>query len=184
MFTKLDKYFTDRKKGIFAIGALSFAVLWMILWYVFAMPFYSIFFESIVGSNIQLLLLNITVLLPLFWLFTKLSGTELSFSKTVLMNVLLVAGVEYAFSIFAFSGRFYIFPAAAIAQMLINIWTFGSAGVRSGKNRKGMRAPEVKYEAAIKKQPIISIIWAGAFTFTADAAAVALMYIIAHIYAE
>lgn len=184
MFTKLDKYFTDKKKGAFAIGAIGFAVLWSIMWYIFAMPFYSFFFASIIGSNIQLLLLNITVLLPLFWLYTKLSGTDLSFSKAVLMNVLLAAGAEYAFSVFAFSDNFYIFPIAVVVHMLINIWTFGSAGVRGGKIGKGMRAPEAKPEAAIKKQPVISIIWAAAFTFTADAAAIALMYAIAHIYAE
>ena len=183
MFTKLDKYFTDKKRGIFALGAIGFAILWMILWYIFAMPFYSLFFGSNIGSNIQIVLLNLTVLFPFFWLFTKLSGTDLSFSKAVLMNVLLAAGVEYVFSIFMFSDHFYICVIAYIVHALVNIWTFGSAGVRGGKMGKGMRAPEVKPEAAIKKQPVISIVWAAAFSFTVDAAAIALMYIIAHIYA-
>ena len=119
MFTKLDKYFTDKKRGIFALGAIGFAILWMILWYIFAMPFYSLFFGSTIGSNIQIVLLNLTVLFPFFWLFTKLSGTDLSFSKAVLMNVLLAAGVEYVFSIFMFSDHFYICVIAYIVHALV-----------------------------------------------------------------
>ena len=183
MFTNLDKYFTDRKKGFFAIGAIGFALLWMILWNIFPMQFYSFFFVSITGSNVQLALLNLTVLFPLFYIFTKLSKTDLSFSKTVLLNVLLAAAVEYTFSIFMFSDYFFICAIAYIVHSAANIWTFGSAGVRNGKIGKGMRAPTVKPEAAIKKQPIISIVWAAAFSLAADAAGVALVYIIANIYA-
>lgn len=183
MFTQIDKYFTDKKKGIFALGAIGFAVLWLILWYIFPMQFYSLFFASVIGSNIQLALLNFTALFPLFYIFTKLTKTELSFSKTVLMNVLLTAAVEYVFSIFMFSGRFYICVIACILHSAANVLTFGSAGVRNGKLGRGMRAPGVKLRAAIKEQPVISIVWAAIFSFTADAAGVALMYVIANIYA-
>lgn len=182
MFTKLDKYFTDKKRGFFALGAVAFAVLWMILWCVFPMQFYSIFFVSMTGSNIQLALLNFTVLFPLFYIFTKLSKTDLSFSKAVLINVFLTAAVEYTFSICMFSDYFYLCVIAYIVHSAVNIWTFGSAGVRDGKIGKGMRAPEAKPQAAIREQPVISIVWAAAFSFTADAAGVALMYVIARIY--
>ena len=182
MFTKLDKYFTDRKKGYFALGALAAVLVWMFLWNAFPMQFYSIFFAGIIGGNIQLVLLNLVVLFPLFYVFTKLTRTDLSFSKTVLLNVLLVAAVEYVFSIFYFQGYFYLCVIAYIIHSAVNIWTFGSAEVQSLKIGRGMRAPEVKRERAIKKQPIISIIWAVAFSFTADAAGIGLVYIMAHIY--
>ncbi len=54
MFTRIDKYFTDKRKLAFAVGALVFALLWAFLWNAFPMPFYSIFFADITGSNVQL----------------------------------------------------------------------------------------------------------------------------------
>lgn len=183
MFTRIDKYFTDKRKLIFAAGALAFALLWAFLWNAFPMPFYSIFFADIIGSNVQLVILNIVVLLPLFYIFTLLTKTELSFSKTVLLNIFLAVAVEYVFSIFLFSDSFYWCVTAYIIHSAANVWTFGSAGVREVKAPKGMRSPEIKLVPAIKTQPIISIVWAAAFSLCADAAGVALMYIIAHIYA-
>lgn len=182
MFTKIDKYFTDKRKLIFAAGALIFALLWAFLWNAFPMQFYSLFFADIVGSNVQLVILNTVVLLPLFYIFTLLTKTELSFSKTVLLNILLAAAVEFVFSIFLFSDSFYWCVIAYALHSAANVWTFGSAGVRDGKAPKGMRSPEVKLVPAIKKQPIIPIIWAAAFSLCADAAGVALVYVIAHIY--
>ena len=183
MFNKLDDYFTDRRKLTAAIGAVAFALLWMVLWNAFPMQFYVMFFSSAVGSNIQLALLNIVVLLPLFWIFTKLTASDLSFCKTVLINIFLVAAVEYVFSIFMFLGYFYWCVIAYIIHAALNIPIFGSAEVRENKNGKGMRAPEAKREKAIKKYPLIPIMWAVAFTFTADAVCILLMYVIARIYA-
>lgn len=182
LFKKLDSYFTDKRKLIFAAGAVVFALLWMFLWNAFPMQFYSVFFAGLVGSNIQLALLNTTVLFPMFYIFTKLSGTELSFSRTVILNIFLIAAVEYVFSIFMFSDHFYWCVTAYILHSAVNVWAFGSALVKDGKKAKGMRSPEPKREPAIKKQPVISVIWAAAFSFAADAACIALMYIIARIY--
>ena len=183
MFTKLDKYFTDRKKGWFALGALAFVLVWMFLWNAFPMQFYSVFFAGVIGGNIQLALLDLVVLFPLFYIFTKLTRTDLSFCKTVLLNVFLMAAVEYVFSIFYFQGLFYLCVIAYVLHSAVNIWTFGSAEIRSIKMGKGMRAPEVRRDRAIKKQPVLSIVWAVIFSFTADAAGIALMRLMAHIYA-
>ena len=183
LFTKLDKYFTDRRKGYFALGALVFIPIWMFLWNAFPMQFYAFFFVGVIGGNIQLALLDAVVLFPLFYIFTKLTRTDLSFCKTVLLNVFLMVAVEYVFSIFMFSDYFYICIIAYILHSAAKIWTFGSAGVRDGKIGKGMRAPEVKRDRAIKKQPVLSIVWAAAFSAVADASGIGLMYVIARIYA-
>ena len=182
LFKKLDLYFTDKRKLAFTVGAITFALLWMFLWNAFPMQFYAVFFAGIIGSNIQLALLNAVVLFPLFYIFTKLTLTDLSFCKTVLLNIFLVAAVEYVFSIFMFSDYFFLCPIAYILHSAANIWTFGSAAVRDGKKQKGMRSSEITRETAIKKQPVISIVWAAAFSLAADAACIALMYIIARIY--
>lgn len=185
MFKLLDDWFTPKRRGVFALGAIGFALVWMFLWNAFPMQFYSFFFykTSIVGSNIQLLLLNGVVLLPLFWLFTKLTGTGLSFSKAVLMNVLMLAAADFAFSIFAFGERFYICVIVLTVHALINVWTFGSAEVRGKKAPKGMNAPAPKGGAAIKEQPVMTIVWAAVFAFVSEALSFSLLYIVAHIYA-
>lgn len=167
------------------MGAIGFALLWMFLWNAFPMEFYSFFFykTSIVGSNIQLLLLNGVVLLPLFWVFTKLTKTNLSFSKTVLLNVLLLIAADFVFSVFAFSDHLYICIIVLIVHILINVWVFGSAEAFGKKAPKGMNAPAPKGEAAIKEQPVVTIVWAAAFAFVSEALSFSLLYIVAHIYA-
>lgn len=182
MLSSLDKFFTVKRRGIAALCALGFAVIWMMLWKLFPMEWYVMFFSSIIGSNIQLVLMNGVVLLPMFYVFTKLTKTDLSFGKTVLLNIILTAAVEYVFSIFMFSDKFFLCVIALILHGAANVWVFGTAEVTDGKNTKGMRG-EVTRVAAIKKQPLISVIWAAAFTFVTDAAGVALLYIIARIYA-
>ena len=169
MFKKLNDYFTDKRKFIFAAGAVVFALLWLFLWNAFPMQFYSLFFAGIIGSNIQLALLNAVVLFIMFWVFSKITALELSFSKTVLMNIFLTAAVEYVFSIFMFSDYFFLCVIAYIIHAAINIWTFSSAESR----RKG-----------VKIHKLIPIMWAAAFTLATDAACIGLMYIIAKIYSE
>ena len=182
LFRKIDGFFTKKRKIYAAAGAVVFALIWLVLWNAFPMPFYSFFFANAIGSNIQLVLLNTVVLLPMFCIFSLLSKTELSFSGAVLLNILLIAAVEYVFSIFMFSDHFYICIIAYILHSAANIMTFGSAEILSGKNMKGMRTSGEKTVKAIKKQPVISIVWAAVFSFVSDAACIALMYIIAHIY--
>lgn len=183
MFSRIDNFFTDKRKGFAAIGALVFALLWMFLWNIFPMEFYSLFFADIVGSNILIILLNTVVLLPSFYIFTKLTRTDLSFIKTVLVNIFCLAAVDYVFSIFFFSDYFFWCVIAIVLHAAVNVWVFGSARVRDGKAPKGMKAPMPETEKSIKKQPLISIIWAVVFAFVTDIISFGLMYIIAHIYA-
>ncbi len=183
LFGTIDAFFTRKRKFFAAIGAVVFALLWIFLWNVFPMQFYSVFFAGIIGSNIQLVLLNTAVLLIMLFIFTLITGYELSFSKTVLLNILLAAAVEYVFSIFMFSDHFFVCVIAYLVHSAANIWTFGSAETRPAKQMKGMRSPEAEAVPAAKDHPIIAVVWAAAFTFVTDAACIALMYIIARIYA-
>ncbi len=186
LLKRLDEYFTDRRKAVAALCAVGFAILWMILWNAFPMEFYSLFFAGIIGGNIQLLLLNIVTLLPLLWIFTKLTKTNLSFSVTGLVNILLLIAADYLFSLFLFSDFFFICVIALLLHMAANVPVFGNAEVRTGEAVKGMKVPTggtPKGGRAIKKQPLITVIWAAAFAFTSEAASFALLYIIAHIYA-
>lgn len=185
MFKRLDNWFTPKRKGIAALGAIGFALLWLILWNAFPMEFYSFFFykTSIIGSNIQLLLMNGVVLLPLFWLFGKLTGTKLSFSKTALLNLPLLIAADFVFSIFAFSEQLYICFIALFVHVLISVWVFGSAETCGKKAPKGMKAPPPSGKTAIKEQPVLAVVWAALFAFVSEAFSFSLLYIVAHIYA-
>ncbi|MCM1023153.1 MAG: hypothetical protein NC395_03745 [Prevotella sp.] len=185
MFKRLDDWFTPKRRGAAALAAIGFALVWMFLWNAFPMEFYSFFFykTSYIGSNIQLLLLNAVVLLPLFWVFTKLTKIKLGFSKTVLLNLPLLMAADFAFSVFAFGDRLYICVIALAVHWLINVWTFGSAETYGKKAPKGMNAPPPKGATAIKEQPVTAIVWAAAFAFVSEALSFSLLYIVAHIYA-
>ena len=101
----------------------------------------------------------------------------------MLVNILFLSAVDYVFSIFLFSDYFYLCIIAVVLHAAVNIWAFGSARVRDGKAPKGMKAPLPEAEISIKKQPLISVIWAAVFAFVTDIVSFGLMYIIAHLYA-
>jgi len=173
MFNRIDEYFSGKRRGIAALCAVGFALLWMLLWDIFPMEFYSLFFMSVIGGNIQLLLLDIVTLLPFLWVFTKLTGTPLSFSKIMLANLILLFGANYVFSLFFFTNMRYLCLIPFGVQTGANVWLFRSAA----------ETVNAKQKKAEKKQPVLSAVWAAAFSFVTEAASCALLYIIAHIYA-
>lgn len=189
LFRKIDAYFTDLRKGISAIAALAAAVIYLILWHCFPMQTYSLFYANAIGSNLLLVLLNIVVLLPFFYIFTKLTKTELSFCKTVLVNIICITAVEYvcATMFLVFNSNLYWYLScigAVVIHIGINIWSFGSVKTRDKKILRGMKAPLSDNRCAIKKQPLITVIWAVVFVVVTDAVSFILFYIIAHIFAN
>ena len=52
-----EPFFTPKRKKIAAICSAAAVVLWLILWNIFPMEFYSLFFASLVGSNLLLAVL-------------------------------------------------------------------------------------------------------------------------------
>ncbi len=182
MFKKADSYFTDKKKAVWAVGALVFALLFALLWKLFPMIFYSVFFANTVGSYVLLALISLVVLMPFYWLFTKLSKTDISFCMAVPMNVIPVIAVEFVFSVFFFSDAQLWCIAAVAVHSLLNILTFGFAEIRDGKAGKGMNAPAPKAEITIKKQPIIAVVWAVAYSFVVDVVSFMLFYAMAQIF--
>ena len=177
MFKRIDNYFDLKHKIFAAIGSVVFTIVWMILWDMFPMQFYAIFCGSLIGSFIQLLILN-AVVLPVFLLiFTLVSKTDLSFCKTVPINIFCIFGIEIMYG----WGLPLLLPAI-ILHGAICLWAFGTAPVRDNKAQKGMKAPEPKREIAIKKQPLIAVIWAVAFAFSIDIVCLWLYRTIAIIY--
>ena len=52
-----EPFFTPKRKKIAAICSAAAVVLWLILWNIFPMEFYSLFFASLVGNNLLLAVL-------------------------------------------------------------------------------------------------------------------------------
>ncbi len=183
MFKRIDNYFDLKHKVYAAIGAVVFAVLWMILLDTFPMQFYALFCASLVGSFVQLILMN-AVVVPVFLLiFTLVTKTDLSFCKIVPLNIICIFGIEILrLFIGVYGWSMYLLIAGILIHAAICLWGFGTAAVRDNKAPKGMKAPVPEKEIAIKKQPLIAVIWAVAFAFSIDVVCLWLYRVMALIY--
>ncbi|MBQ7980139.1 MAG: hypothetical protein IJ305_00865 [Oscillospiraceae bacterium] len=183
MFKRIDNYFDLKHKIYAAIGAVGFAILWMILLDIFPMQFYSLFCANLIGSFVQLILMN-AVVVPIFLLiFTLVTKTDLSFCKIVPINIICIFGIELLRLFIGFYGwSMYLLIAGILVHAAICLWAFFTAPIRDNKAPKGMNAPAPEKEIAIKKQPLISAIWAVAFAFSIDAVCLWLYRVMALIY--
>lgn len=183
MFRKIDNYFDLKHKLYAAVGAVVFAAVWVILWDTFPMQFYSLFCASLIGSFLQLILLN-AVVVPVFLLiFTLVTKTDLSFCKTVPVNIICIFGIEILrLFIGVYGWSMYLLLAGIAVHAAACFWAFATATIRDNKAPKGMNAPAPKKETAIKKQPVISVIWAAAFAFSIDMVCLWLYRVMALMY--
>lgn len=177
MFSKIDNYFDLKHKIYAAIGSVVFAIVWLILWDMFPMQFFAIFCGSVVGSFVQLIVLNAVVLLVFLLIFTLVTRTDLSFCKTVPINIICIFGIEILYS---WVGKFLI--PAVLVHGAICLWAFGTSPLRDNKAPKGMKAPAPEKKLPIKKQPVATVIWAVVFAFSVDMVCLWLYRAIALIY--
>lgn len=172
------KKLTKLSKGIFAAGAVLFAVLWLALWLIFPMEWYSLFFASTVGSFVTIALLAADITIILCWAFSILSGIDIPFSKNLIVNIFFMAAVLWLFAAFRYSMP-YVVIIAAVLHAAAMVWVMGFAYKYP---KKGKSDPEnVK---AIKKQPIITVIWAAAYVISADILNIFLFSQMAYIFSE
>ena len=183
MFSKIDNYFDLKHKIYAAIGSVLSAILWLVLWDMFPMQFYAIFCSSLVGSFVQLILMNIVVALIFLLIFTLVTKTDLSFCRTVPVNVVCIFGIElFRLFIGVYGWSMYLLAAGILLHAAVCLWAFGTAKIRDNKAPKGMKAPAPEKETAIKKQPLISVMWAVVFAFSIDMVCLWLYRVMALIY--
>jgi len=183
LFSKIDNYFDLKHKIFAAIGSVVFTIVWLILWDMFPMQFYAIFCGSLTGSFVQLIFLN-AVVAPIFLLiFTLVTKTDLSFCKTVPVNVVCVFGIEMLrLFIGVYGWSMYLLIAGILVHGAICLWAFATAPIRDNRAPKGMKAPAPEKQIAIKKQPLIAVIWAVVFAFSIDMVCLWLYRVMALIY--
>lgn len=172
------KKLTKLAKGVLAAGAVLFAVLWLVLWLIFPMEWYSLFFASTVGSFVTIALLAADITIILCWAFSFLSGIDIPFVKNLIVNIISMAAVLWLFAAFRYSMP-YVVIIAAVLHAAAMVWVMGFAKKYPKKGK-----PDPENVKAIKKQPIITVIWAAAYVILADIANIILFSKMAYIFSE
>lgn len=142
-------YFTLKRKGIASLICLAAAVLWLILWNIFPMPFYSLFFASNIGSNIILVLLAAMLTFPLNFLFSKTLGTDISVPAMLIVNIVCMMAFIYLYSIFRYTAVWWVIIAAVVHM--------AAAAVVFAKSRQP-KIPKLKTEKKTLKLAVCGIV--------------------------
>ncbi len=189
---KFDEKFTLKRKGFFAIGAVAVAVLWAVLWLVFPMQWYSLFFSSTVGSYVTLILLAAVLIMPMCWIFSLITRTNLSVTKSLIVNIIFLVGIFFLFSAFRYTMA-YLIAIAAVLHIAAMAWVLGTAPKIPKKHIKRTKPEPVFYEKitggsvkaeddSAKKQPIAVIGLAVLYVIVINLAYIFIAWEIAFIF--
>lgn len=190
-----DLGFSERKKAFWSLGAVVFAIAWVILWNIFPMPWYSLFFASNVGANITFVLLAAVLMIPFCWAFSVMSACNLSVTKNTLVNVVFLVAAAYIFAIFRYSAV-YLVILVFVLHLAAMVWVFGTAVPLKRHKVKRMKNKTVSHVSIpsdepteydtdtvpIKTQPLVCVGWAALYTAVIEAAYLFLFYKIAYIF--
>ena len=111
---KNPPYFTPKRKGIAAIVSLAAAVLWVLLWFVFPMEFYSLFFASNIGSTLFLAALAAVITFPACFICTKALGKDISVPLHLCVNIVGMVGCIFLYSIFRYTAVWWLILGLAV----------------------------------------------------------------------
>lgn len=111
---KNPPYFTAKRKGIAAIVSLGAAVLWVILWFVFPMEFYSLFFASNIGSTLFLAAMAAVITFPACFICTKALSKDISVPLHLGVNIVGMVGCIFLYSIFRFTAVWWLILGLAV----------------------------------------------------------------------
>lgn len=172
-----------KRKGIMALAAVGAAVLWIILWMLFPMEWYSLFFASTAGSYIQIALLCTVIILPLCYIMSVITSADISSALNYIVNLIFMMGILFLFSAFRYSMPWLV-AIAAVLHMGAMVWVYGSAEkYKTGRiSLKHKEEPVPEGIKMIKKQPLITIMWAAIYTLAANALNIFLFWQMAYIY--
>jgi hypothetical protein len=124
IFEKLSHIKTWNKKAkmllIIGIGI----PVWCGLWALFPYEFYSLFFSSIIGANVFILLLCFVVAAVFKALFPFIWRIKPHYPVTVAVSVIVLAGMIYTFSIFYYSEIRYIVAVYLAVPFVANTILF------------------------------------------------------------
>ncbi len=134
---KKQPFFTPKRKGIAALICLVAVVLWLILWQIFPMPFYSLFFASMAGSNLLLCLLAAVISFPADFIVSKALKTDIPAIVYLIINIICMTGTIYLYSIFRYTNVVLVILGAAvhiIAAVILFVISMRKENKRSAAN--------------------------------------------------
>lgn len=99
---KFDLYFTSKRKMIISVICLGIMLIWAVLRYFFSYEFYSLFYSWNVGSNILLLGLELVLIFPMNFIFSKYLKANISVFFTLISDILFLTATGYVYSIFRY----------------------------------------------------------------------------------
>lgn len=172
MIKNFDLFFDLKKKGKASLFCGAFALLWIILWAVFPMAFYSLFFDSAAGSNVFLLALELVLIIPLNLMFSKIVKGNISMFFTLISDIIFMTAAAYTFSIFRYSQVIWVI-LVILLHLLSKLFIDG----------KPYEGDNVKI-SLLKRKPLSAALTALAHTAAADSLLLLLMYTSAHIFAD
>ncbi|MGN0637884.1 MAG: hypothetical protein ACI4J0_05900 [Huintestinicola sp.] len=107
-------YFTLKRKGKAAVISLGAAVLWVILWFIFPMEFYSLFFASKFGSTFLLAAMAAVLTFPACFICTKALSKDISVPLYLSVNIVGMVGCIFLYSIFRYSAVWWLILGLAV----------------------------------------------------------------------
>lgn len=172
-----------KRKGIMALAAVGAAVLWVVLWMLFPMEWYSLFFASTVGSYIQIVLLCTVIILPLCYIMSIITSADISSALNYIVSLIFMMLILFLFSAFRYSMPWLV-AIAVVLHIGAMVWVYGSAEkYKTGRiSLKHKEEPVPEGIKMIKKQPLITIMWAAIYVLAANALNIFLFWKIAYIY--
>lgn len=105
---------TLKQKGIAAIICGGAALLWLVLWLVFPMPFYSLFFADMIGSNVTLVIIAVLLTFPANYLFSRLLRADINYIAHLAVNIVGMVAFIYVYSIFRYTAIYWIIIALLV----------------------------------------------------------------------
>ena len=144
---KKERYFTLKRKGIAAIVCFAVALLWVILWFIFPMEFYSLFFASNIGSTIFLAAIAAVITFPACYIGTKALSRDISVPLHLIVNMIGMVGCIFLYSIFRYNAIWWV-----IIGMVLHIAATAAIFVL---------APEIKVNRVKNAKSRLSVIIGG-----------------------
>ncbi|MCM1523521.1 MAG: hypothetical protein NC120_03590 [Ruminococcus sp.] len=132
---KKPPFFTEKRKLAAAVLSAAAVLLWLILWQIFPMEFYSLFFASYAGSNFTLLLLSLVITFPANYIASKALKTDVKTGVHAAANMIGMVGCIYLYSAFRYNAPY--FPILGFAA---HICACAVIFVKS----KGEKIPKIK----------------------------------------
>lgn len=170
IFKEFDLYFDLKRKGKLSLICLGAAVLWTVLWLTFPMEFYAVFFDSVVGSNILLFLLELVIMIPANLMFSKILKANISMSLTFIADIICMTAAAYTFSIFRYEQIWWVILSIAV-HYVAKLFTDGFAF-----------ESEDTIIPIIKRRPLNAALTALAHTAVLDGVFLVVMYSLAQAF--